>query len=257
MGEIRDSLRAHALRRSAVAVVAALLLAFAASGAAGEEGGNDGNEGRDTQSRHEMPERHYIALTRGGGLREDIRNIVVIQTRFIAIKQTRFGIDFENLDRVDVSEVPLLGSLFGRPLRADDLNDGNRVGTVYSTGNGSLVAFIGDEVAVDDSGLGVVNGKYRATPTGSWDSAAASTLDLGDLGELPSVRQAANGQAPEATTTVLRGLTATSLPEVQENSPVLADVPLLRQFFRGSVHDYDDELILFIRPSIIAGDGAE
>jgi hypothetical protein len=249
--------QARAFQRRFAAAAAVLLLAFTPFGAAGRDGGNDRNEGRDTQSRHEPKELRDIPLTLGGGIREDIHNVIVIQTRFISIKQARFGIDSENLDRVDVSEVPLVGSLFSHRLRAEDLNDENLVGIAYSTGTGDLAVFLDDDVPVGDSGLGVVNGKFRFTPTGPWESASGAQVDLGDLGQLPSVRQALTGQAPEETTIVLRGLTTTSLPAVEEKTPVLADVPTLRQFFRGTVHDYDDELILFIRPSIIAGDGAE
>jgi hypothetical protein len=246
----------RASRRHFAAAAAVFLLLLAPSGAAADDdGGNERNEGRDTQSRHEMRDLQHIPLTLGGGIREDIHNIVVIQARFITIKRTRFGIDSKNLDRVDVSEVPLVGSLFGHPLRAEDLNDDNRVGAVYSTGNGALAAFINDDVPVGD--LSVVNGKYRYTPTGASEAAQASQLDLGNLGKLSSVQQAVTGQASAETTIVLRGLTTTSVPAVEEKIPVLADVPQLRQFFRGSVHDLDDELIFFIQPSIIAGDGAE
>ena len=248
--------RRRAFQRRFAAAAAVLLLLLAPCGmAVAQEHGDDQGDDRDTKSRHEMRDLHYIPLTLGGGGREDIRNLVVIQARFITIKRTSFGIDAKNLDRVNVSEVPLLGSLFDKPLRAEDLNDDNRVGSVYSTGNGSLAAFINDDVPVGD--LSVVNGKYRYTPTGASEAAQASQLDLGDLGKLSSVQQAVTGQASAETTIVLRGLTTTSLPAVEDKVPVLAEVPQLRQFFRGSVHDLDDELIFFIRPSIIAGDGAE
>lgn len=248
--------RERAVRRRFAAAAALLLLLLApCSLAVADDRDNERNEGRDTKSRHEMPDLRTIPLTRGGGGREDIHNIVIIQVRFIAIKQTRFGIDTKNLDRVDVSEVPLLGSLFDHPLRAEDLNDDNRVGAVYSTGNGSLAAFINDDVAADD--LSVVNGKYRYTPTGASEAAQAAQVDLGQLGQLPSVQQAVNGQASVGTLMLLRGLTTTSAPPVDGKVPALSDVPVLQELFRGTVHDYDDELIFFIRPSIIAGDEAE
>ncbi len=252
--------RERAFQRRFAAATAALLLLLAPFGAAGRDGGNDrneGDEGRDTKSRHEIQSLQHIPLTVGRGLREDIRRIVTIQVRYITITRTRFGIEAKNLDRVDVSDVPLLGSLFEHPLRAEDLNDDNRVGAVYSTGNGGLAAFISDDVALGDTAPNVVNGKYRYVPAGAPQDAEAAQIDLGDLGKLPSVRQAVTGQAPDGTTIVLRGLTSVSVPEVDGKVPALSDIPGLQELFRGTVHNYDDELIFFIRPSIIAGDEAE
>lgn len=250
--------QAGALERRFAAAAAVLLLLLAPWGmAAAQERERDHDEDRDGKSRYEMQSLQYIPLTVGGGLREDIRSLVTIQVRHITVTRTSFGIEAKNLDRVDVSDVPLVGSLFGHPLRGDDLNDDNRVGAVYSTGNGGLAAFINDDVTLGDAAPSVVNGKYRYVPSGAPQDAEAAQIDLGDLGELSSVQQALTGQAPEDTTIVLRGLTTTSLPAVEEKVPVLADVPMLREFFRGTVHRYDDELIFFIRPSIIAGDEAE
>jgi hypothetical protein len=254
----RHGAQARAFRRRFAAAAAVLLLLLAPWGmAAAQEHDRDHDEDRDTKSRHEMRDLQHIPLVRRGGTREDIRRLVIIQVRFISISETRLGIDIDNLDRVNVSDVPLLSSLFDKPLRAEDLNDDNRVGAVYSTGNGGLAAFVSNDVDVGDSAPSVVNGKYRYTPTGSPQEAGAAQVNLGDLGKLPSVRQAVAGQAPEGATIVLRGLTATSVPEVGGEVPALSDVPVLQELFRGTVHDYDDDLIFFIRPSIIAGDEAE
>lgn len=252
-GLLRRAARRRFAAGAAALVAAGLLFALApGSAAANPQGGHD-DEDRDSQSRHELQRLDHVPLILRGGRREDIRRLVVIQARFITISETRFGIDAENLDRVDVSDVPLLGGLFDKPLRAGELTEANRVGTVYSTGNGALAAFIDDDVAVGDAGLSVVNGKYRYTPAAA-ASQAGSAGDLGELGALPSVQQALSGKASEGTTLVLRGLTLTTVPEVPEKTPALADVPTLRQFFRGSVHEQEHELIFFIRPSIIAGD---
>ncbi len=245
-------------RRFVAATAAAFLLALAPFGlAVAQEHDRDHEEDRDTQSRHEAQSLQHIPLTLGGGRRELIRNLVVIQVRHITVTRTRLGIDAKSLDRIDVSEVPLLSSLFDKPLGAGDLTDDNRVGAVYSTGNGGLAAFINDDVTLDDSAPSVVNGKYQYVPTGSPQEAGAGQVDLGNLGKLSSVQQAVTGQAPESTTIVLRGLTTTSVPEVDDKVPVLSDIPLLQEMFRGSVHNYDNDLIFFIRPSIIAGDEAE
>jgi hypothetical protein len=150
--------------------------------------------------------------------------------------------------------VPVLSSLFGDALRAEDLNEDNRVGAVYGTGDGGLAAIIDDAVQAGESEVSVVNGKYRYTLTRAPQPADPAAVDLGDLGKLPSVRQAVTGQLPDGTAIVLRGLTATTVPQVDGKVPVLSDIPGLQALFRGTVHERDKELIFFVRPSIIAGD---
>lgn len=234
---------------------ALIALAFAPGGpASARQEGRDQDRDRDTQSRHELQQLQRIPLVLRGGGRADISELVVIRSRFITISRTRFGVDVESLDKVDLGEVPLLSSLFGDALRAEDLNEDNRVGAVYGTGGGTLAAFIDDDAAAEGAEVSVVNGKYRYTLARAPEATDPAAVDLGDLGALTSVQQAVAGEAPAATTLVLRGLTTTTVPQVDGKVPVLSDIPGLQALFRGTVHERDKELIFFVRPSIIAGD---
>lgn len=235
----------------AAVVVPALLLGGPASA---RQDNRDQDRDKDTQSRHEMERLRHIPLVLRGGRREDINMLVLVQTRILIIEPDDFGIRAENLDKIDVGEVPVLGSLFGDSLRGEDLSADNRVGAVYSTGTGGLAAFLDDAVAVGESEVSVVNGKFRYTIAGASTNGAETTPELGELGKLSSVQQAIGGTAAPETTLVLRGLTRSSVPAVDGKAPVLGDIPVLQSLFRGTAHQRDHELIFFIRPSIIAGD---
>lgn len=236
-------------------VAAVIVLALLHGGpASARQENRDQDRDKDGQSRHELEPLQRIPLVLRGGRREDIDRLILIQIRYVSIARSRFGVEVESLDKIDAGEVPLLGKLFGDALRSEDLNADNRVGAVYGTGNGGLAAFLDDDVAVEDGGISVVNGKNRYSFARAPDRGEVSAQQLGELGELASVQQAVTGRLPDGSMIVLRGLTRTSVPQVDDKVPVLADVPLLQNLFRGTVHRRDDELIVFIRPSIIAGD---
>jgi Bacterial type II and III secretion system protein len=245
----------HFLRnRAAVAIALVVLVLPLAAVATQNKGSDDRSEERDGHSRHEDGRLTYIPLPEaaGGGR---IARLIVVQTRFIHVAETSFGVDFKSFDRLDVSEVPLLGSLFDERLSADDLTEDNRVGSVYLAGDGNLTAVIDDRLAVGEQTLEVVTGpglyEIQMTPR----LVETAPTELGDFGALPSVESLLAGQAPPETTIVLAGLTKTAVPEVETKVPVLGDVPILQELFRGTAHRGDDDnLIIFLRPSIIAGD---
>jgi len=242
-------------RRFAAAVAAALFLALAPPSALADKGGgNENAERRDTQSRHEQGRLSRIPLRTAAG-EVYLDRIILIQARIVEVAETSAGVDFESLDRIDVSDVPLLGSLFDKPLAAGDLTDDNRVGAVYSAGDGTLAAVVDDSIDLSASNISVVNGKGRFVLTMRPRILDIAPSELADFGALPSVRTMITGTAPRDTAIVLAGLTHTSVPQTENTVPMLGDIPLLQGLFRGTVHQRDKkQLILFIRPSIIAGD---
>jgi len=132
----------------AVAVAMLVLTLGPSPGLANQDGGNDGSEQRDTQSRNEQDSLDSIPLRTEAGLFY-MKHLVVIQTRFVFATDTFFegiGVDYDNLDRADVSDVPLLGGLFDKPLRGEDLTEENRVGSVYRGADGTLVAGVDEAV---------------------------------------------------------------------------------------------------------------
>lgn len=244
----------------AAALTALLAVLLPVSGLANQDGGNDRNEQRDTQSRNEQQPSDHIMLRRGDGL-FDVRYVVLIQTRFIHVTDTfseGLGVDYKNLDRADVSEVPLLGSLFERPLQGGDLTPENRVGAAYRGGDGTLVAVVDEAVDVAGSEVSVVNGKGRYVLSMAPQLTLQHALpDLGDIGALGSVQTLIRGTATRQTALVVGGLTEDTDTEA-DGVPVLADVPVLRGLFMGSVHKVEDsELVILVRPSIITGDETE
>jgi len=242
-------------RRFAAAVVAVLFLALAPPGALADKGGgNENTERRDTQSRNEQKAVDRISLVTDAGDLIVLR-IVLIDSRIVEVSQAADGVRFESLDRVDVSDIPLLGDLFGRPLRAGDLTDDNRVGAVYSAGDGTLAAVVDDSVDVGAMTISVVNGKGRFELLMPPQKAVIVPADLGEFGTLRSVQSVLAGAAPPETTMVLGGLTRTSVPQTENKVPVLGDIPVLQHLFRGTVHRREqNHLLLLIRPSIVAGE---
>lgn len=215
----------------------------------------DQEQGRDGQSRHEEDGRAYIPITfSGGGMR--ITQMVFIQTRFIHVARTSPGVDFESLDKVDVGDVPLLGSLFNRSLGPEDFTAENRVGAVFQAGSNTLAAIISDEIELDDAKVQVVNGtgtyKIMMTP----EIIDVTPTGLGEFGVLDSIQQFFAGKATQNMTMVLGGLTRDTVPDVEDDKvPYLSDIPGLQGLFRGSAHKGSkDQLLLMIRPSIIMGD---
>jgi Flp pilus assembly secretin CpaC len=167
-------------------------------------------------------------------------------------------VDFENLDRADVSDVPLFGGLFDKPLRGADLTEENRVGSVYRGADGTLVAVVDQAVAVPESEVSVVNGKGRYTISMKPELTEVDSAQLGELGEIGSIQTLVKGVAPRETSIVLSGLTATAAPKAEGNIPLLGDIPGLQKLFMGGVYEVDkDELVILIRPTILRDDAVE
>lgn len=208
------------------------------------------SEQPDGQSRHEQGTLYRIPLrTPAGEIYLD--RMILIQARIVKVVDTSLGVEFESLDKVDVSGVPLIGGLFERPLQAGDLTEANRVGTVYDAGGGALAAVVGETADLRDVTISVVNDKGRFNLL-MQPRPADAAADLGPLGTLRSVQTTMAGTASQDTTVVLGGLTRTSVPPGEHKLPVLGDIPLLQQLFRGTVHQRDrKELLVLIKPSVI------
>lgn len=244
-------------RRLAAALLVLLFAhQFPAAGFANDNGGGqDRSEQRDAQSRNERASRmsHIPIRYSGGYFQAEI--LITIQTRFLHVTDNfsrELGIDFESLDRLDVSDVPLLGSLFDKPLRAEDFTEENRVGAVYRAADGTLVAVLDDDVEVGDSAISVVNGDGRYNILTPPKPAEGPLPDLGEFGSLRSVQTMLRGVATKETTIVLGGLTVSSAPDVTPGVPVLGDIPVLGRLFMGPVHEVKErELVILIKPTIV------
>lgn len=208
------------------------------------------SEQRDGQSRHEPGTLYRIPLrTTAGEIYLD--SMILIQAQIIEVADTSLGVEFESLDKLDVSGVPLIGGFFERPLQAGDLTEANRVGTVYDAGDGTLAAVIGETAALRDITISVVNDKGRFNLL-MQPRPVDAAVDLGPLGSLRSMQTTMAGTASRDTTIVLGGLTGTSVPQGDHKMPLLGDIPMLQQLFRGTVHQRDEkELLVLIKPSVL------
>ncbi|WP_299623100.1 hypothetical protein [Pelagibius sp.] len=250
--------------RRALAVAAALglalgVLALVPGPATATIKGNNQNqqdqEGRDGHSRHEGVRLDYVPVVVDDHVSLRINTVIVIQTQFIHVSPTSPGVDYKNLDVVDVGNVPLLGGLFGDRLDADDFNQGNRVGSAFLAGANSLAAVIVDDVVVPDVRPTVVNGKGSYEIAGTPQLVETAPTDMGELVELPVIQNLMAGNLTAEQTMVIAGITATSVPDNADKVPFLGDIPVLQRLFLGSVHRGDDqELHILIRPSIVMGD---
>lgn len=220
----------------------------------------DQSEERDGPSRNEAGRLSYIPLVTEDG-RFRITQLVFIETRFMHVVDTSgtadgFGVDFENLDKIDVSDIPLIGSVMGRSVSAEDFTDKNRVGSVYDAGNGTLVTVLQDFVLELDTRVSVVNGSGRFKLLMEPRIIETTPTDLGEFGAIPSVRSALTQVVlPDEATLVLGGLTREKVPDEANKVPWIGDIPVLQHLFRGTAHSGENsELILFITPSILEGD---
>lgn len=246
------------IQRSVIAAAfAALMLAGLPSGVSANPDNKKDNqsEDRDGHSRHEGGRLDYLPITLGDDGTLRIKTVLLVQTRLIHVVSTSFGVDFDNLDKVDVGDVPLLGSLFGDRLDASDFNPENEVGAVYLAGADSLLVVIDDSVDVSETEPAVVNGpgvyEFLMEPK----IVDVTPSDLGELGTLPSVESLLVGTAVAETAVVLSGLRRVDETQ-REKMPFLGDLPVLGRLFKGTVHRGDDrQLRIFITPSIIEDDG--
>ena len=247
-------------QRALVAAIPAMLLAFLAAPpaqATQPDRSQDQSEERDGPSRNEAGRLSYIrVVTEDGEFR--IQQIILIEVRLVHVVDTSgtpdgFGVDFENLDKIDVSDVPLLGSVLGRSVSADDFTEENRVGSVYAAGDGTLAAVLQDFAVTLETSVSVVNGKGRFELLMEPKIVETTPTDLGEFGALPSVRAALTEVAlPYEATVVLGGLTKEKVPEEANKVPWLGDIPVLQTLFRGTAHrGENNELMLFIKPSIL------
>lgn len=209
------------------------------------------DEQRDGQSRHEGTTLRMVPLVTADR-RYVILQIAIVQSGGVWVAPTSPGVEVESLDRVDVSGVPVLGGLFGRPLQAGDLTDENRVGTVYQAGDGTLAAVVDERVDVAGSTVSVVNGKGQYKLSAAPQPATGVPGQLGDFGSLRSVQTTIAGTAPRDTVIMLGGHSLMVEPTVESGVPVLDDLPVLNRLFRGTVHQRDERtLLMLVKPTIL------
>jgi len=206
----------------------------------------------------------------------------MIETKFITVKTTdsrRFEIDWiglgdgqttlfadasegvtqEDQDRLDLSFIPFVSQVTGKRYTGDDISPQTRVGSAWILERVLFVALDGDRAnLLSPPKIVVLNNKWAfvmAAPALSIDWPAES--GLATINEYPQFRDFAmpNVSLPEARTVLIGGLDTQEKVDAASRVPGLGDVPLLGRLFVGSAHQRDEEeLLIFIRPSIIVQD---
>lgn len=249
-------------RRSPVILAVLLTVVLAANAWAGGEGA----QGKDSGNKS------------GGSSR--LERQVQIETKFITVKTSdsrQFGIDWvglgdgqttvfadasegvsqEDQDRLDLSFIPFVSQVTGTRYTADDVSPQTRVGSAWILDRVLFVALDGDRTTIlPPPKIVVLNDKWAfvmVAPALPIDWPAES--ELAGINEFPTFRDFAmpNVSLPEARTVLIGGLDTQEKVDAASRVPGLGDVPLLGRLFVGSAHQRDEEeLIVFIRPSIVA-----
>ena len=244
---------------SVLAVILVVMLGVPEPGQAKIKGGNsqENEEQRDGQSRHESGRRTYVPLTTAGGDYR-VEQLVLIQTRFIYVAETSFGVDYESLDKVNLKDVPLIGSVFNRALDPEDLSEETRVGSVFKAGENTLAAVVSDEIDIGGLTLEVVNGNGTFQLLMQPKIIETAPDGLGELGSIPVIQNILAGTATPEATIFVGGLTRDSELEDMNKVPYLGDVPGLQALFEGTAHEGpENQLLIFITPSILIPEESE
>ena len=174
-------------------------------------------------------------------------------------------IEVTDVNKLDLSGVPLFGSFVGPEFNGDDMTEENKVGNVYSTGNGGLYVVLqptalGNPGQLNLSRLIVFNDDYsqevKPLKVNLDPSQAETEQSLGSLAGLPSVRSVTTDVAvPDGGTVLLGGLTQEEHRNDESQVPYLSDIPLLGSLFRGTAHQEGrSTLLILIKPSVLVRD---
>lgn len=175
-------------------------------------------------------------------------------------------VEVTDVNKLDLSGIPLFGGFVGPEFNADDMTEENKVGNVFGTGNGGLFVVLqptalGDPGSLNLGRLLVFNDDYSyevkplqltVVPTVSADRSYL-TMQLDTLAELPSVRSVTtNVTVPDGGTILLGGLKEADHRNDESQVPFLSDLPVLNQMFRGTAHQADEQtLLILVKPSVL------
>lgn len=171
-------------------------------------------------------------------------------------------VEVTDVNKLDLSDIPLFGGLVGPEFNGDDMTEENKVGNVYSNGNNVLFVVLqptalGDPGQLNISRLIVFNDDYshevkplriNLSPT-----EAETEKSLGSLAPLPSVRSVTTEvTVPDAGTILLGGLKQEDHLDDESQVPFLGDIPVLGGLFRGTAHQSGrSNLLIMITPSVL------
>ncbi len=254
-------------------------LAFSIGTAAAENNNDGGNssDGDGGRSAEESWIQDHVRLTYSDGHVEKILRILLTNLRRESTQQSAASaanrpkqvlidvgfVEVNDVNKLDLSGVPLFGSFIGPEFNARDMTGGNKVGNVFRTGNGGLFLALepqsfGGEDRVDINRLILFNQdfSYEVKPLRLTEvsNLGAAEGGLGALAPLLSVRSVTTEVSlPDAGTILLGGLNQEDHRNDASQLPFLGDIPRLGELFAGTAHQADERtLLIMIKPSILA-----
>jgi type II/III secretion system protein len=246
------------------AILAGLLMAAALSPAwASDEGGqgkSDENKDRGGAFETQVQVDVRLITVKTTDLRQlKFDWVVVSDGQSTVAADAGKGVSQENQDRIDLSFIPFLSSVTRDRYTSDDVSARTRIGSAWNLGNVLFVALNGGRLDIlSQPRIAVLNSKFvfvMKTPALPIDWQAQQELE--SIGELPPFRDLAtpNASTPEARRILIAGMDTPDKVAAAGRVPVLGDIPALGRLFLGGAHQRNDnEVVIFIRPSIIVPD---
>lgn len=274
----------RAMRSALITSAAALIVLALSLGAAwaSDAGGNDGGGNSGGEGGREAVESWLVDHIKLNLTRSEVERVVhLFITKLERRRQTEEDSSAERLNiqprqvlvdasivevidvnKLDLTGIPLFGDLIGPEFNGDDMTEENKVGNVYSTGDGGLFVVLeptalGDPGQINISRLIVFNDDYsnevKPLKANLNPSNSETEESLGKLAPLPSVRSVTtNVSIPDGGTILLGGLTQEEAQNDESQVPFLSDIPVLNRMFRGTAHQEGrSNLLILIKPSIL------
>jgi len=233
---------------------------------------SEGRGGTDDQLLYSMPLRLRNAQLA-------ITTIFLLGVTQLFMLRTALGVDQRNQNRVNLGGIPLLGGLVQRSYGAGDFTPANRIGSIYVEG-AALFVYLYPELLLNPQVRQLLFfnllSSYALRDTfqpGTWQMMAALMPNFCAIETVRRVTEArlkrATPTAPTATPSgpstafapgemdhmVMAGLISETTTPDKGGVPILGDIPLLNTLFAGTAHKtVDEQLLILIRPSIVAGD---
>ena len=269
----------RSLQNGLLPVFFALVFSIGTAAAENNNDGGNSSDGNGGRSAEESWIQDHIRLTYSDGQLEKILRILLTNLRRAPTQQTAESgatppkqvmidvglVEVNNVNKLDLSGVPLFGSFIGPEFNARDMTGGTKVGNVFRTGNGGLFLALepqafGGEDTVDINRLVLFNQdfSYEVKPLRLTlvPNLGAAEGGLGALAPLLSVRSVTTEvRLPDAGTILLGGLKQEEHRNDESQLPFLGDIPQLGKLFAGTAHQADERtLLIMIKPSILAGE---
>lgn len=228
----------------------------------------EGRGGTDDQLIYSLPLRLHDR-------RLAITTVFLLGVGQLLMLRTALGVDQRNENRANLGALPFLGGLMRRAYGGGDFTRENRIGAVYAEG-AALFLYLYPQLLLDPQVKQLLffnllsSFAFRDSyQPADWRMLAAMMPTFCAIDTVRRITEARlNRKTPPAPPTAanaamapdemdhmaMAGLISEAAPE-RGGVPILRDLPTLKSLFGGAVHkSTDDQLLILMRPSTVAGD---